>query len=628
MLKLPVKSPIVNGDIDLSEYAKKSDVDAIGASLDNKAERKDVEELSSQLDNSNAEVAAARNGFETLGKRLDGVDSQLDTIEKQQATIIIRGETADDINNALELAQQKRIYNVFLPNREQPYLIDKEIMIKNNIRFYSNGATLKPSGNLLTLDACPMIRNHNFGASVYNGDYNIIIEGFNIDCNNYKVSGIGLAHTNNCKIINNKIMNTLTPSHGMDLVCNKDLTVEHNYLQNCPQGGIQIDGSLEGSLPTLTAPNLFVDNIGSKNINIVNNRFYNCLSGAIHFHKTRHENILIDNNIFEQCDGCIIDDDNYNSSHQYVSIMNNDFLNSPNMSCIVLKAGHNKLKINNNNFYNVKNAIILDKNLNNNNKYNDLKIQDNNFDMVLKSTIQINNGNRCVINGNSIKEYGSSDGNTYKAIYLLDSNYIDISNNDIYNIVGGITNRIAVSNNVNCSNINIFNNNIVGCVNAWRGDANTQYVDITGNTIRNCDAQALLCESFTTILKNYTIQDNIIDTVGDNAIRIANAQGIVISGNIIREYPADKRGISLNTTTFSNISNNHITGVNYGISISAKGNGVTTGLNIINGNVLNGNTIELLNDSQDNIVSNNIIKGKTLTVNTVNNTVVNNRVVV
>ena len=78
MLKLPVKSPIVNGDIDLSEYAKKSDVDAIDASLDNKADKKEVEKISSQLDNSNAEVAAARNGFETLGKRLDGVDSQLD----------------------------------------------------------------------------------------------------------------------------------------------------------------------------------------------------------------------------------------------------------------------------------------------------------------------------------------------------------------------------------------------------------------------------------------------------------------------------------------------------------------------------------------------------------------------
>ena len=42
MLKLPVKSPIVNENIDLSEYAKKSDVDAIDASLDNKAEKKEA----------------------------------------------------------------------------------------------------------------------------------------------------------------------------------------------------------------------------------------------------------------------------------------------------------------------------------------------------------------------------------------------------------------------------------------------------------------------------------------------------------------------------------------------------------------------------------------------------------
>lgn len=51
MLKLPVKYPIVNENIDLSEYAKKSDVDAIDASLDNKAEKKEVEKLSEQLDN-------------------------------------------------------------------------------------------------------------------------------------------------------------------------------------------------------------------------------------------------------------------------------------------------------------------------------------------------------------------------------------------------------------------------------------------------------------------------------------------------------------------------------------------------------------------------------------------------
>ena len=50
MLKLPVKSPTVNENIDLSEYAKKSDVDAIDASLDNKADKKEVEKISSQLD--------------------------------------------------------------------------------------------------------------------------------------------------------------------------------------------------------------------------------------------------------------------------------------------------------------------------------------------------------------------------------------------------------------------------------------------------------------------------------------------------------------------------------------------------------------------------------------------------
>ena len=46
-----LKLPIVNENIDLSDYAKKSDVDAIGASLDNKADKKEVEKLSSQLDN-------------------------------------------------------------------------------------------------------------------------------------------------------------------------------------------------------------------------------------------------------------------------------------------------------------------------------------------------------------------------------------------------------------------------------------------------------------------------------------------------------------------------------------------------------------------------------------------------
>ena len=577
----------------------------------------------------NINIEEKVNEFLENNQEIKNISSQLDNIVQQQNTLIIRGEniTVDIINNVLEQAQQKRIYNVFLPNREEPYLIDKEIMIKSNIRFYSNGATLKPSGNLLTVNACPMIRNFNIGASEYNGDYNITIEGFVIDCNNSKVTGIGLAHTNNCKIINNKIINTLAPSHGMDLVCNKDLIAENNELVNCPQGGVQIDGSLDGSLPVLTEPTLFIDNIGSKNIKILNNRFYNCKSGAIHFHKTRHENIIIDSNIFEQCDGCIVDDNNYNSSHQNVVVNNNSFIDSTTMSCIVFYAGHNKLNISNNKFINVKNAIILDKNLNNNNKYNDLIIANNIFDTVKKSNILITNGYKCIITSNVIKEYGKTDGTEYNAINLIDSNYVNITDNEIYNVTGEKTDRIAIKNNDGCSNINIENNNIVGCKIAWLGGVNTQYVEITGNTIRNCDLQALKCESFSTVLKNIIVQNNTIDTTGDNAVRFANIQGCVINGNIIRNYPSDKRGISLNTGTYSNISNNHIIGLNYGISISCESTSVTTGLNIVNGNILNGNTIELLNGSKNNIVSNNIIKGKTLSIDESNNTVTNNRIV-
>ena len=577
----------------------------------------------------NINIEEKVNEFLENNQEIKNISSQLDNIVQQQNTVIIRGEniTVDIINNALEQAQQKRIYNVFLPNREEPYLIDKEIMIKSNIRFYSNGATLKPSGNLLTVNACPMIRNFNVGASEYNGDYNITIEGFVIDCNNSKVTGIGLAHTNNCKIINNKIINTLAPSHGMDLVCNKDLIAENNELVNCPQGGIQIDGSLDGSLPVLTEPTLFIDNIGSKNIKILNNRFYNCKSGAIHFHKTRHENIIIDSNIFKQCDGCIIDDNNYNSSHQNVTIKNNSFIDTNSMSCIVFYAGHNKLNISDNKFINVKNAIILDKNLGDNNRYNDLIITNNTFDTVNKSNIVINNGYKCIINSNIIKEYGRTDGAEYCALNLVDSNYVNISDNEIYNVVTDKANKIVIKNNASCSNINIINNNIVGCESAWVGGADTQYLEISSNTIRNCNAQALKCESFAVVLKNIIIENNTIDTTGDNAIRFANINGAIINGNIISNYPTDKRGISLNTGTMTNISNNVITGSNFGISISSQSTSVTIGLNIVNGNILNGNTIELLNGTRDNIVTNNIIKGKTLSLDESNNIVTNNRVV-
>lgn len=101
MLKLPVKSPIVNGDIDLSEYAKKSDVDAIDASLDNKAEKKDVEELSSQLDTktkiNNYGINIMNNGENTdgsaIGKFYIGQDGAVRVLELYNRSGVKEGGT-------------------------------------------------------------------------------------------------------------------------------------------------------------------------------------------------------------------------------------------------------------------------------------------------------------------------------------------------------------------------------------------------------------------------------------------------------------------------------------------------------------------------------------------------------
>ena len=103
MLKLPVKPPIVNENIDLSEYAKKSDVDAIDASLDNKAEKKEVEKLSEQLDNIE---------FEKLSREDEGIISydMLSQEVKEKFTggnVAVVGESAcgnrNIVNNSLTI---------------------------------------------------------------------------------------------------------------------------------------------------------------------------------------------------------------------------------------------------------------------------------------------------------------------------------------------------------------------------------------------------------------------------------------------------------------------------------------------------------------------------------------------
>ena len=86
MLKLPID----NGNIDLSEYAKKSDVDAIDALLDNKAEKKEVEKLSEQLDNY---TIAERERVDNENLRV-AAESERVAAEKLRATAEQNRETA------------------------------------------------------------------------------------------------------------------------------------------------------------------------------------------------------------------------------------------------------------------------------------------------------------------------------------------------------------------------------------------------------------------------------------------------------------------------------------------------------------------------------------------------------
>ena len=100
MLKLPVKPPIVNENIDLSEYAKKSDVDAIGTSLGNKAEKKEVEKINSQLDTLTKkvddEIKEIQSTTDTFKENINTSFNEFSN-EQQNNFEALRGEVLSDI---------------------------------------------------------------------------------------------------------------------------------------------------------------------------------------------------------------------------------------------------------------------------------------------------------------------------------------------------------------------------------------------------------------------------------------------------------------------------------------------------------------------------------------------------
>ena len=124
MLKLPVKSPIVNGNIDLSEYAKKSDIPSIvGLASETYVDSKFADLINSapeELDTLGeiAEVVSTnKDAVETLKKDMvteDYVQKQLgdytskdyfeEKMEELEESISTESMTDEDILKALGLA--------------------------------------------------------------------------------------------------------------------------------------------------------------------------------------------------------------------------------------------------------------------------------------------------------------------------------------------------------------------------------------------------------------------------------------------------------------------------------------------------------------------------------------------
>ena len=524
--------------------------------------------------------------------------------------------TAKSINDTIAKAADGNYYGIFIPKAYGEYVIDTDIIVKSGIAVYSDGAVIKPSGDLL--NGFPLIRNEKLDATGYSGDKNIIIDGLVLDANNKNCTGVALAHTSDCIIRNTTIKNITGATHGMDLAGNRNLIVEHNYLENCKLGGVQVDACMTGSIPVKSVPNLKEDNTKSLNIKIVNNHFNTGGSQAVHLHKEGHTNISIIDNYFSSGTSAIADDDGYTTSHNNVKIVNNYFeCSDGNLSAITLYAGHNNLHIDNNTFSKCKNAILLRNDdgtqpAGNSRKYNHLKITNNTIDTCTNSQISCANIYKGLIEGNTIKDFGKDSSGTVttgvNAIDILTSSYVKISNNEIYN-----STQKALGNGVNwgpaCDNIIVSENNIINTENGVYANDTIGYITVSNNTIRNCAEIGIFLQDATPI-ENVVISGNKIIDTKDFAIRTLNTEGIEVVNNNVNCASLSKAGISLNTTEKGVINGNSVVTNAIGISLSSN-SGTKIGFNSVIGNVITAPTtgIEILNGSQNNIISLNIVKG-------------------
>ena len=200
MLKLPVK---YNENIDLGEYAKKSDVDAIGVSMDNKAEKKDVEELSSQLDNIKTKVnlknirTVAKSGGE-YNTIMEAVNVGGDTTENPITIQLYPGTYEEQVY----IKQWSRI-NLVGTNKKDCIVVNHkggytdETLITAGERYIAN-ITFKATHEKSTTGDKSLWKSYAFhGDKSSGGDGTTLIENCRFE--SYHNASVGLGIYNNQK---------------------------------------------------------------------------------------------------------------------------------------------------------------------------------------------------------------------------------------------------------------------------------------------------------------------------------------------------------------------------------------------------------------------------------------------
>lgn len=198
--------------------------------------------------NSNAEVAAARNGFETLGNRLDGVDSQLDTKAKKinsidyinvvELGIDNTGEidVTNDLQTLFDNAKPQSIF--FFPNGV--YKISKGLIIDNItlIGNFTGSYSWDKKQNAYSVIYLVGGNSNVDIISAKNKDSRIMIKNLMIKSDSC-TSTINnfIPNVNNCGDMYSITINDENVN-GINLRKNLNVTVDNVYIEGCSGYGI------------------------------------------------------------------------------------------------------------------------------------------------------------------------------------------------------------------------------------------------------------------------------------------------------------------------------------------------------------------------------------------------------